>query len=128
MAKRMSRRYSKGRPFRVPGLASGWRRWLDPWILARSQAPEKKTMTADKKGAASVPLPRPSEGSHHLDPSALDWQPTDAPGFCAKPLLRDPVTGARTELSRMDPAAHVGVHSHDQLEAIPVLSGECSDT
>ena len=44
-------------------------------------------MTGDKKGAASGPLPRPSEGSHHLDANALDWQRTDAPGFWAKPLL-----------------------------------------
>ena len=84
-------------------------------------------MTADKKGAASGPLPRPSEGSHHLDPNALDWQPTDAPGFWAKPLLRDPATGARTELSRMEPGANVGAHSHAELEEILVLSGEFSD-
>lgn len=84
-------------------------------------------MTASEKGKASGPLARPSEGSHHLDASALGWQPTDAPGFWSKPLLRDPITGARTELSRMDPGAHVGAHSHAELEEILVLSGEFSD-
>lgn len=84
-------------------------------------------MTADKKGAASGPLPRPIEGSHHLDPNALAWQPTDVPGFWAKPLLKDPTTGARTELLRMDPGAQVGALSHAELEEILVLSGEFSD-
>ena len=84
-------------------------------------------MTTDEKSTASAPLARPNQGSRHLDASALDWQPTDAPGFWAKPLLKDPATGARTELSRMDPGAYVGAHSHDQLEEILVLSGEFSD-
>jgi anti-sigma factor ChrR (cupin superfamily) len=84
-------------------------------------------MTTDKKSTASAPLVRPNQGSRHLDASALDWQRTDAPGFWAKPLFRDPATGARTELSRMDPGAQVGAHSHDELEEILVLSGEFSD-
>ena len=84
-------------------------------------------MTANLKRTVSAPLARPSEGSHHLDANALDWRPTDTPGFWAKPLLRDAATGARTELSRMDPGAYVGAHSHDELEEILVLSGEFSD-
>jgi anti-sigma factor ChrR (cupin superfamily) len=84
-------------------------------------------MTADPKGTVSAPLPRPSEGSHHLDANALDWRPTDTPGFFAKPLLRDAATGARTELLRMEPGAHVGATRHDELEEILVISGEFSD-
>ena len=84
-------------------------------------------MTADAKVGISAPLARPSEGSHHLDANALDWRPTDTPGFWAKCLLGDPATGARTELSRMEPGVHLGAHSHDELEEILVLSGEFSD-
>ena len=84
-------------------------------------------MTADTKAPASVPLPRPSEGSHYLDANALDWRLTDTPGFWVKPLLRDAATGARTELLRMDPGAHVGATRHAELEEILVLSGEFSD-
>lgn len=84
-------------------------------------------MIADQRRAVSVPLPRLSEGSHHLDGDALDWQPTGAAGFWVKPLLSDPATGARTELWRMEPSAHVGAHSHEQLEETLVLSGEFSD-
>lgn len=84
-------------------------------------------MASDENAPVSVPLARPGEGSHHLDANALDWRPTDTPGFWAKPLLSDAATGARTELSRMEPGAYVGAHSHDELEEILVLSGEFSD-
>jgi anti-sigma factor ChrR (cupin superfamily) len=84
-------------------------------------------MIANDRRAVFAPLPRPSEGSHHIDGDALDWQPTDAAGFCVKPLLSDPATGARTELWRMESGAQVGAHSHDQLEEVLVLSGEFSD-
>ena len=84
-------------------------------------------MITNEKRAVFAPLPRPSEGSHHLYRHALAWQPTGAAGFYVKPLLSDPTTGARTELWRMEPGAQVGAHSHDQLEEILVLSGEFSD-
>jgi anti-sigma factor ChrR (cupin superfamily) len=84
-------------------------------------------MMANERRTNFAPLPWPSEGSHHLEGDALDWQPTDAAGFSVKPLLSDPATGARTELWHMEPGAQVGAHSHDQLEEILVLSGEFSD-
>ena len=84
-------------------------------------------MTVDEKGTVSAPLARPAHGSHHLDATALAWQPTEAPGFWVKPLLADGAGGARTELMRIDPGAYAGAHSHDQLEEIYVLEGEFSD-
>jgi anti-sigma factor ChrR (cupin superfamily) len=84
-------------------------------------------MTVDEKTATSVPMARPEEGSHHLDANALAWRPTESPGFWVKPLMSDAASGARTELMRIDPGAHVGEHGHDELEEIYVLEGEFSD-
>lgn len=72
------------------------------------------------------PLPRIESGSRHLVPEALEWQPTEAPGFWIKPLLDDG-KGGTTMLMRIDPGAYVGSHSHDQLEEILVLEGEFTD-
>jgi anti-sigma factor ChrR (cupin superfamily) len=85
------------------------------------------SMSVDRNTTASAPLARPNHGSHRLDANALAWLPTESPGFWVKPLLADAASGARTELMRIDPGAHVGERSHDQLEEIYVLSGEFSD-
>ena len=74
----------------------------------------------------TAPLPRIESGSRHLVPDAIDWQPTEAPGFWVKPLLDDGA-GGTTLLMRIDPGASVGSHSHHELEEILVLEGEFTD-
>ena len=84
-------------------------------------------MVANQRGAASEPLPRPSEGSHHLASEGMAWRQTGDAGFWIKPLFEDAASGAHTLLMRMDPGAQVSAKSHDHLEEILVLSGEFSD-
>jgi anti-sigma factor ChrR (cupin superfamily) len=67
------------------------------------------------------------KGSHFLDAAALQWQPSDAPGFDIVTLFENPSTGESTALMRVEPGARTGSHSHDLFEEIYVLDGEFSD-
>ena len=75
---------------------------------------------------SSAPLARPTVGTVVLNPDETEWQSTDTPGFWLRPLLDDG-HGGTTSLMRLDPGASAGLHSHDQLEEIVVLSGEFHD-
>ena len=66
-------------------------------------------------------------GSHFLDATALQWQPSDTPGFDIVTLFENPSTGESTALMRVEPGARAGSHSHDLFEEIYVLDGEFSD-
>jgi anti-sigma factor ChrR (cupin superfamily) len=70
---------------------------------------------------------RVTTGSYFFDLTAVDWQPSAAPGFYLKPIFRDEKTGESTLLMKMDPGAHSPSHSHDMLEEVLVLEGEFSD-
>jgi anti-sigma factor ChrR (cupin superfamily) len=67
------------------------------------------------------------KGSHFLDATALQWQPSDAPGFDIVTLFENPSTGESTALMRVEAGARTGSHSHDLFEEIYVLDGEFSD-
>lgn len=67
------------------------------------------------------------KGSHFLDATALQWQPSDTPGFDIVTLFENPSTGESTVLMRVEAGARAGLHSHDLLEEIYVLDGEFSD-
>jgi anti-sigma factor ChrR (cupin superfamily) len=67
------------------------------------------------------------QGSHFLDATALQWQPSDTPGFDIVTLFENPSTGESTILMRVEPGASTGSHSHDLFEEIYVLDGEFSD-
>ena len=67
------------------------------------------------------------QGSHFLDATALQWQPSDTPGFDIVTLFENPSTGESTTLMRVEPGASTGSHSHDLFEEIYVLDGEFSD-
>jgi len=67
------------------------------------------------------------QGSHFLDATALQWQPSDTPGFDIVTLFENPSTGESTALMRVEPGARAGSHSHDLFEEIYVLDGEFSD-
>jgi len=84
-------------------------------------------MTTGHEASATAPLTRFAEGSRHLSSEGMEWQSTEDAGFWVKPLFEDSASGSRTLLMRIDPGAHVGAHSHAELEEILVLSGEFSD-
>ncbi len=67
------------------------------------------------------------KGSHFLDATALQWQPSDTPGFNIVTLFENPSTGASTVLMKVEPGASAGSHSHALFEEIYVLDGEFSD-
>jgi hypothetical protein len=62
-----------------------------------------------------------------LDVDAMEWSPLGPPGLYSKPLSRDPETGARTALQRMNPAdgysAPSVAHYHPTYEEILGISG-----
>ncbi|PKB14593.1 hypothetical protein B0I00_2190 [Novosphingobium kunmingense] len=65
-----------------------------------------------------------------LDVDAMDWAPLGPPGLFSKLLSRDPETGARTALQRMDPAlgyqAPTIAHFHTTYEEILGIDGRFS--
>ena len=77
--------------------------------------------------AMGVALGPDVKGSHFLDARALQWQPSDTPGFDIVTLFENPSTGESTALMRVEPGAMTGSHSHDLFEEIYVLDGEFSD-
>jgi anti-sigma factor ChrR (cupin superfamily) len=77
--------------------------------------------------AMRVTLGPDVKGSHFLDATALQWQPSDAPGFDIVTLFENPSTGESTALMRVKPGARTGSHGHDLFEEIYVLDGEFSD-
>jgi len=67
------------------------------------------------------------KGSHFLDTTTLQWQPSDTAGFDLVTLFQNPSNGESTALMRVEPGARTGLHSHDLFEEIYVLDGEFSD-
>lgn len=62
-----------------------------------------------------------------LDVDAMPWEPLGPPGLYSKMLSRDPETGARTALQRMDPAhgytPPTVAHHHNTYEELLVVKG-----
>ena len=77
--------------------------------------------------ARGVALSPDVTGSHFLDATTLQWQPTDTPGFDVVTLFENPFNGESTLLMRVDPGARTGSHSHELFEEIYVLDGDFSD-
>lgn len=77
--------------------------------------------------AMGVALGPAVKGSHFLDATALQWQPSDTPGFHIVTLFENPSTGESTVLMKVEPGASAGSHSHELFEEIYVLDGEFSD-
>jgi len=65
-----------------------------------------------------------------LDVDAMEWAPLGPPGLFSKLLSRDPETGARTALQRMDPSqgyqAPTVAHFHTTYEEILGVEGRFS--
>jgi anti-sigma factor ChrR (cupin superfamily) len=77
--------------------------------------------------ALGVALGPDVKGSHFLDATAVQWQPSDTPGFDIVTLYENPSTGESTVLMKVEPGARTGSHSHDLFEEIYVLEGDFSD-
>lgn len=55
------------------------------------------------------------------------WQPFGPPGIDVKMLMKDPLSGARSFLLRLQPGAVLPQHSHQSAEHCYVLEGELHD-
>ena len=66
-------------------------------------------------------------GSHYLNVSAIEWEPTRFPGIKTKTLWRDPQGEAYTALFLMDPGAELPMHRHLGIEQTFVLKGRLVD-
>lgn len=77
--------------------------------------------------AKGIALGPDVKGSHFLDATTLDWQPSDTPGFNIVTLFENPSSGESTVLMKVEPGASAGLHSHELFEEIYVLDGEFSD-
>ena len=69
-------------------------------------------------GAAEYIVSRAGEG---------EWLPFHVPGIQTKTLARDPVSGTRTFLLRLEPGAVLPGHEHRHAEHCYVLEGEVTD-
>ncbi len=63
-----------------------------------------------------------------IDSGLLEWQPTDAPGLATKELRKDPGTGARTWLLRIDAGASRPWRSSSVVREGYLVSGEYQHT
>ena len=72
-------------------------------------------------------LTLPTKGSLSVSSSSLEWQATDTVGFWVKPLYENAIPRQRTCLMKIDAGASAGLHDHQELEQILVLSGDFSD-
>ena len=67
-----------------------------------------------------------AQGSSYRAAAAMEWESSDDPGFCFKPLYEAP--GRRTWLMRVEPGAWSPPHAHEgELEQIYVLEGSFYD-
>ena len=70
----------------------------------------------------------PTEGgSTYVDPSAMEWQPSQFEGIAMKVLYRDETKGEMTVLLKWQPGASLPFHRHPELEQSYVLEGSFYD-
>ena len=66
------------------------------------------------------------DGSTYLQPDRIGWK-QDGEKYWVKPLYERPEKGERVCLAKLDPGASFGMHAHDEIEHIYVLSGSFRD-
>jgi anti-sigma factor ChrR (cupin superfamily) len=85
---------------------------------------------------AAVPAPEPRligtlqptiGGSTYIDPSTMDWQPSQFEKIAMKVLYRDEAKGEMTVLLKWEPGATLPFHKHPEIEQSYVLEGSFSD-
>ncbi len=66
-------------------------------------------------------------GSTYVDPSTLDWEPTQFDKISMKVLYSDAAAGELTVLLRWEPGAVLPFHKHPEIEQSYVLEGSFYD-
>ena len=66
-------------------------------------------------------------GSTYVDPSTMDWQPSQFEKIAMKVLYRDEAKGEMTVLLKWEPGATLPFHKHPEIEQSYVLEGSFSD-
>jgi anti-sigma factor ChrR (cupin superfamily) len=66
-------------------------------------------------------------GSVYVDPSKIDWSPSQFPGISIKVLYENREKGEMTCLLKWEPGATLPMHKHPELEQSFVLEGSFYD-
>ncbi|MEJ8848104.1 cupin domain-containing protein [Variovorax rhizosphaerae] len=66
-------------------------------------------------------------GSVYVDPSQLEWQPSQFPKIQMMVLYRDDAVGEMTVLLKWEPGAVLPFHKHPEIEQSFVLEGSFYD-
>ena len=66
-------------------------------------------------------------GSVYVDPSKLDWAPSQFPKISMKVLYRNDAEGEMTVLLKWEPGATLPFHKHPEIEQSYVLEGSFYD-
>ena len=66
-------------------------------------------------------------GSTYVDPTTMDWQPSQFEKIAMKVLYRDEAKGEMTVLLKWEPGATLPFHKHPEIEQSFVLEGSFSD-
>jgi quercetin dioxygenase-like cupin family protein len=74
--------------------------------------------------ATRKPKVQPTVGaSTYVDPSSMDWKPSQFEGIQIKVLYEDKAKGEMTCLLKWEPGASLPMHRHPELEQSFVLEG-----
>ena len=66
-------------------------------------------------------------GSTYVDPSTMDWMPSQFEKIAMKVLYRDEEKGEMTVLLKWEPGATLPFHRHPEIEQSYVIEGSFSD-
>ncbi|MDG2286212.1 MAG: cupin domain-containing protein [Alphaproteobacteria bacterium] len=78
--------------------------------------------------ATRKPKVQPTVGaSTYVDPSSMDWKPSQFEGIQIKVLYEDKAKGEMTCLLKWEPGASLPMHRHPELEQSFVLEGSFQD-
>lgn len=66
-------------------------------------------------------------GSVYVDPTTMEWKPSQFPKIQMKVLYRDDESGEMTVLLKWEPGAVLPFHKHPEIEQSYVLEGSFSD-
>ena len=66
-------------------------------------------------------------GSTYVDPSAMEWRPSQFKGIQIKVLFEDQSKGEMTCLLKWEPGATLPMHKHPEIEQSYVLEGSFYD-
>jgi quercetin dioxygenase-like cupin family protein len=88
---------------------------------------QPKAETEHKAERLSGHLEPTPNGSTYVDPSAMDWKPSQFEGIDIKVLYENKAAGEMTCLLRWQPGTTLPFHKHPEIEQSWVLEGSFSD-